>query len=97
LHNGLLTTLPDVLNFYRRVSRGGGRRGGPDGAGLNAAVARDRIDPLARQLNMRGGQEDLIAFLHALDDPDFDRTSPARVPSGLPLSAGGNGSNPASR
>ena len=85
MHNGLFTTLPEVLNFYRRISRGGGRRGGPGGAGLNAAVARDRIDPLARQLNMRGGQEDLIAFLHALDDPEFDRTSPARVPSGLPV------------
>jgi hypothetical protein len=39
---------------------------------------------LVRQLNMRGrGQRDLIAFLRALDDPDFDRTIPDRVPSGL--------------
>ena len=29
-------------------------------------------------------QEDIIAFLEALTDPDFDRTIPARVPSGLP-------------
>lgn len=44
------------------------------------------IDPLVRQLNMRGrGQGDLIAFLRALDDPDFDRTIPDRVPSGLPV------------
>jgi cytochrome c peroxidase len=85
MHNGLFATLPEVLNFYRRISRGGGRRGGPGGAGLNVAVSRDRIDPLARQLNMRGGQGDLIAFLHALDDPNFDRTVPARVPSGLPV------------
>ena len=85
MHNGLFATLPEVLNFYRRISRGGGRRGGPGGAGLNVAVSRDRIDPLARQLNMRGGQADLIAFLHALDDPNFDRTVPARVPSGLPV------------
>ena len=28
-------------------------------------------------------QEDIIAFLEALTDPDFDRTIPARVPSGL--------------
>lgn len=83
MHNGLFATLPEVLSFYRRISRGGGRRGG--GAGLNAAVSRDRIDPLARQLNMRGGQDDLIAFLHTLDDPNFDRTVPARVPSGLPV------------
>jgi cytochrome c peroxidase len=29
------------------------------------------------------GQRDLIAFLGALNDPAFDRTIPARVPSGL--------------
>jgi cytochrome c peroxidase len=49
-------------------------------------VGRDQIDPLARRLNMRGrGQRDLIAFLRALDDPNFDRTIPERVPSGLPV------------
>jgi cytochrome c peroxidase len=33
---------------------------------------------------MRGrGERDLIAFLRALDDLDFDRTIPERVPSGL--------------
>jgi cytochrome c peroxidase len=49
-------------------------------------VSPDHIDPLARQLNMRGrGQPDLIAFLRALDNPNFDRTVPARVPSGLPV------------
>jgi cytochrome c peroxidase len=31
------------------------------------------------------GQRDLIAFLEALNDPDFDRTVPERVPSGLPV------------
>ena len=47
-------------------------------------MSREQIDPLARQLNMRGrGQPDLIAFLGALDDRGFDRTIPARVPSGL--------------
>ena len=82
MHNGVFGTLPDVIRFYQRISRGGGR-GGP-GRGLNLNVSRDRIDPLARQLNMRGrGQADLIAFLRALDDPAFDRTVPERVPSGL--------------
>ncbi len=86
MHNGAFATLPDVVNFYRRISRGGGRRGGGGGRGVNAQVSRDQIDPLARQLNMRGrGQQDLIAFLRALDDPDFDRTVPERVPSGLPV------------
>lgn len=86
MHNGVFTSLPEVINFYQRVSRGGGRRGGRGTGGLNPRVSRDQIDPLARQLNMRGrGQRDLIAFLRSLDDPGFDRTVPDRVPSGLPV------------
>jgi cytochrome c peroxidase len=92
MHNGMFATLPEVINFYQRISRGGGRRGGggPGGGGRgrvdNPLVSRDQIDPLARELNMRGrGQADLIAFLRALDDPNFDRTVPERVPSGLPV------------
>jgi cytochrome c peroxidase len=91
MHNGAFATLPEVVNFYQRISRGGGRGGGGRGGGgrtggLNPQVSRDQIDPLARQLNMRGrGQGDLIAFLRALDDPNFDRTVPEHVPSGLPV------------
>ncbi len=86
MHNGVFTTLSDVIDFYQRISRGGGRRGGRGGRGLNPLVSREQIDPLARGLNMRGrGQGDLIAFLRALDDPGFDRTIPDRVPSGLPV------------
>jgi cytochrome c peroxidase len=81
MHNGVFASLPEVINFYQRINRGGGRRGG---RGVNLQVSRDQIDPLARQLNMRGrGQRDLIAFLRALDDPGFDRAIPDRVPSGL--------------
>lgn len=88
MHNGVFTSLGEVLNFYRRVSFGGGR-GGRRGAGfgqrgLNPNVAPATRDPLLRQLNMRGrGQGEIIAFLQALDDPDYDRTIPRRVPSGL--------------
>ena len=86
MHNGAFATLPDVVDFYRRVSRGGGRRGGGGARGINQQVAREQIDPLARQLNMRGrGEQDLVAFLRALDDPDFDRSIPEHVPSGLPV------------
>ena len=89
MHNGVFASLQDVVNFYQRVSGGGrgggqGGRGGRGGRGLNPQVSRDQIDPLARQLNMRGrGQADIIAFLRALDDPNFDRTVPEHVPSGL--------------
>jgi cytochrome c peroxidase len=86
MHSGVFATLPEVIDFYQRISRGGGRRGGGGARGLNLQVGRDQIDPLARRLNMRGrGQGDLIAFLRALDDPGFDRTVPERVPSGLPV------------
>ena len=84
MHNGVFATLAEVVNFYQRINRGGGRRGGGGGRGVNTRVDRSQIDPLVRQLNMRGrGQQDIIAFLRALDDPNFDRTIPKRVPSGL--------------
>lgn len=84
MHNGVFATLEEVVAFYQRVSGGrGGRRGG-QAPGLS--VPRDQVDPLARQLNMRGrGQGDIVAFLRALDAPTFDRTVPPRVPSGLPV------------
>ncbi len=84
MHNGAFATLPDVVNFYERIS-GGGRRGGRGGGG-NPQVSRSQIDPLARALNMGGrGQRDLLAFFSALEDPSFDRTIPSTVPSGLPV------------
>jgi cytochrome c peroxidase len=88
MHDGVFRSLDEVLNFYRRVSfgRGQGGRGrfGSAQRGVNPNVSRDTLDPLLRQLNMRGrGRREIIAFLQALDDPDFDRAVPARVPSGL--------------
>jgi cytochrome c peroxidase len=86
MHSGTLQTLDDIVDFYQRASGGGGGGRGGGRRGLNPQVARDQIDPLVRQLNMRGrGRADLVAFLRALDDPGFDRTIPDRVPSGLPV------------
>jgi cytochrome c peroxidase len=86
MHSGVFATLPEVINFYQRVSRGGGGRGGRGSRAINPHVTRDQIDPLARGLRMGGrGQRDLVAFLESLNDPDFDRSIPARVPSGLPV------------
>jgi cytochrome c peroxidase len=89
MHNGAFTTLEQVVDFYERISGGRGGRGGRGGGrqrGLNAQGPRAQIDPLVRQLNLRGrGQGDLVAFLRSLDDPQFDRTIPASVPSGLPV------------
>lgn len=86
MHNGVFATLPQVIDFYDRISRGRGRRGARTADTINAQISRDEIDILARQLNMRGrGQRDLLAFLRALDDPEFDRAIPERVPSRLPV------------
>jgi cytochrome c peroxidase len=77
MHNGLFATLEDVLDFYDDVdSRRGNDR--------NANVSRDQLDPLLRQLRgVDDDDEDLLAFLGALSDGSFDRTTPRRVPSGL--------------
>ena len=85
MHSGVLEDLQDVLRFYNRVQRGGGNRPGA----RNTNVSRDQLDPLVRQLRGVGrGNGDLLAFLDALNDEAFDRTIPARVPSGLAV--GGN-------
>jgi len=82
MHNGAFATLPEVINFYQRISRSGGR----GTRAVNLQVSRDQVEPLARALRMGGrGQRDLIALLGALDDPGFDRTIPQRVPSALPV------------
>jgi len=85
MHNGTLATLEDVLTFYDNgrsenpnvVSRGRGRRGGSDGA---ASLSRS-----FRRVGDMSDQEmiDIVAFLEALTDEDFDRAIPERVPSGL--------------
>lgn len=75
------TTLRDVINFYDRA-RGGGRGGGGCGGGARGGTqhpngTRDQLDPLLRQLNVRGRrQNDLMAFLGALNDPTCDKTVP---------------------
>ena len=82
MHSGVFDSLRDVLEFYDDVS---GRRG----RARNSFVSREQLDPLLRQLrdpDDRAG--DLIAFLESLSDDSFDRTVPAKVPSGL--KPGGN-------
>ena len=91
MHNGTLPTLRDVLRFYDNGrsenpnvsdARDRGRDGdrGRDDNGLARVAGQFR-----RVDNMSDGEmEDIIAFLNALTDTTFDRTIPARVPSGLP-------------
>ncbi|MEL7340288.1 MAG: cytochrome-c peroxidase, partial [Bacteroidota bacterium] len=88
-HSGLAGDLEDVLRFYllvRRPNNGGGPGGGMD---INPNVNPNQLAPELRQLQLGPGDVDEIrAFLLALNDEDFDRDIPNRVPSGL--SVGGN-------
>ena len=91
MHNGMLSTLQDVLRFYDNgrsenpnVSNEQDRDRGRDRGRNDNAVARvsgqfRRVDDMSE-----GEMADIVAFLNALTDRNFDRTIPARVPSGLP-------------
>ncbi|WP_324680333.1 cytochrome-c peroxidase [Hymenobacter sp. GOD-10R] len=80
MHNGMLATLQDVVNFYDQGGRNGGR------APQNPHVAARQLDPLlpGRVQNTQA----IVAFLNTLTAQSYDRTVPTTVPSGL--SVGGN-------
>jgi len=91
MHNGMLATLQDVLRFYdngrsenpnvsSEGDRGRGRDRGRSGDGIARVSGQfRRVDDMSES-----EMADIIAFLNALTDTNFDRTIPARVPSGLP-------------
>jgi cytochrome c peroxidase len=71
MHDGAFDTLLEVMDFY-------------DDAPENPNVGRRQVDTLVRQLDDPDDQAAaLIEFLKALNDESFDKTVPARVPSGL--------------
>ena len=91
MHNRMLGTLEEVLAFYDRgrsenpnVSNRRRRRGDDDRRD-DVPATPGRLSGRFRGVDDMTDQqmEDIIAFLEALTDPDFDRTIPARVPSGL--------------
>jgi cytochrome c peroxidase len=78
MHSGVFATLDDVVDFYDDVTSRRARI-------RNRQVSRQDLDPLLRDLrDVDRRSSDLVAFLEALSDDGFDRTIPARVPSGLP-------------
>jgi cytochrome c peroxidase len=88
MHNGMLATLQDVLRFYDNgrsenpnVSNAQDRdrdRGRNDNAIARVSGQFRRVDDMSDS-----EMADIIAFLNALTDTEFDRTIPVRVPSGL--------------
>ena len=80
MHNGSLKTLKRVLEFYEDISNGKSR---------NPLVPKEKFDPFVRELKLSVKEMSLIiSFLNTLNDDDFDKTIPEKVPSGL--SVGGN-------
>ena len=83
MHNGTVATLEDVLEFYdegrSRNPNVVARRSGDAEGVTRLSRSFRRVDDMSPQ-----EQADIIAFLEALTDPNFDRTILARVPSDLP-------------
>jgi len=87
MHNGMHATLTDVMNFYEDIGEGGD--GGGGNAVINRHISNNQIDELARTLQMDDDAADeIIAFLEALHDDDYDKSIPNSVLSGLAV--GGN-------
>jgi cytochrome c peroxidase len=79
MHSGVFQDLNQVLGFYGRIAGGNSQ---------NPNVNVRQIDPRIRQVRIGGNQQNIIAFINALTDNNFDKTVPIRVPSNL--SVGGN-------
>lgn len=74
MHNGVFSSLREVMNFYRR------------GESRNPNVADNETAEEFRRLRLGNeATQEIIAFLGALNDDSFDKRIPARVPSGLPV------------
>ena len=83
MHNGTLATLEDVLHFYDK-----GRSENPNVSNSRRRQDSNGLPRLSRSFQREGDMsesemQDIVAFLEALTDSNFDRTIPLRVPSGL--------------
>ncbi|RRB00850.1 cytochrome-c peroxidase [Larkinella rosea] len=78
MHSGKFTTLDQVLLFYEDVA--GGKVENPH-------VTAHQIDTLARRMDVNFRDiSGIVEFLNTLNDDNFDKTVPTRVPSGLKVS-----------
>lgn len=80
MHNGAFQNLKQVLEFYEDISFGKTR---------NPSVSKDMFDPFVKELQLSVKDMSLIiSFLNTLNDDNFDKEIPEKVPSGLAV--GGN-------
>ena len=77
MHNGQLKTLEDVLRFYERKRS--------EHKDVSSSDLAGKFKDLKMSPFNLSRKDEIIAFLKALDDPNFDQTVPDSVPSGLPL------------
>lgn len=89
MHSGLIADLGSAVGFYKSV--GGGApllmhfdkpRLVNGHLVLGSPVGREALDPLLRDVTVNSELDDIVAFLGTLNG-SFDRSIPARVPSGL--------------
>lgn len=80
MHSGKLKTLQNVLEFYEDLA----------GSKIaNNKVKPEQIDTLTKHLNVNFKDiSTIVEFLNTLNDANFDKTMPSKVPSGLTV--GGN-------
>ena len=77
MHNGVIESLEDVVEFYDDISQGREND-------INDNLDFEDLDPEIRDLSVRRGDiDEIVAFLEALTDEGFDVTVPESVPSGL--------------
>lgn len=75
MHNGTIKTLENVLEFYEDLSGGKIR---------NPRINSHQIDPLIKNLKVDFKDiSAIVEFLNTLNDDSFDKSIPAKVPSGL--------------
>lgn len=75
MHNGSLSSLKRVLEFYEDISFGKMK---------NPRLNKEDLDPLVKEIRLQvKDMGAIISFLNTLNDDSFDKTIPASVPSGL--------------
>ncbi len=80
MHSGTFQTLTEVWTFYDNVS---------DGKSQNRNVAMAQVDTKVKRGGLNNNTRDqIVAFLNALTDTNFDKNIPSSVPS--KLNPGGN-------
>lgn len=79
MHSGKFMTLDQVLMFYEDIA---------GGKVLNPNVRANQIDTLATHMDVNFKDiSRIVEFLNCLNDDNFDKTIPERVPSGINVKA----------